>query len=148
MARAARSSRGTITPKRIVWSVTIVVLLAACKAPSPSEQMDSILSWFGTAGMAGQAWVNHTTPEKYTRQTLELSEQTIRQLSDDLLHAPPTGIDTAALDAVLSRSSNRIAQIARLVGARNAPEVVTQLDSLRTDERIVKQFADSIESKQ
>jgi hypothetical protein len=110
--------------------------------------MDSILSWVGTAGMAGQAWVNHTTPDKYTRHTLELSEQTIRQTSDDLLRSPPAGIDTAALDTVLSRTSGRIAQMARLVGSRNAPDLAKQLDSLKMDEKIVKQFADSIESKQ
>jgi hypothetical protein len=110
--------------------------------------MDSIQSWIGTATMAGRAWVNHTTPDKYTRQTLELSEQTLRQISNDLLKSPPPGIDTAALDSTLSRTSGRVAQMARLVQARNAPDMVRELDSLGSDQKLLKQFADSIESRQ
>ena len=110
--------------------------------------MDSIQSWLGTAAMAAHAWVNHTTPDKYTQQTLELSEQTLRQISDDLLHSPLPGIDTAALDSALSRTSGRVAQMARFVEARNAPDLQKELDSLGVDRKIVKQFADSIEARQ
>jgi hypothetical protein len=98
--------------------------------------------------MAGDAWLRHTTPDKYTRQTLELSHETLLQLSDDLLKSPPSGIDTAALDSVLTRSRDRIARMARLVQAKNSPAFLGQLDSLRSDQKIVKQLSDSIESDQ
>jgi len=120
----------------------------ACKPPTPAEQMDSVISWLATAGMAGDAWLRHTTPDKYTRQTLELSHDTLLQISDHLLKSPPPGIDTASLDSVLTRSRGRIAQMARLVEAKNSPAFVSQLDSLRGDQRIVKRFSGSIESKQ
>ena len=120
----------------------------ACKPPTPAEQMDSVISWLATAGMAGDAWLRHTTPDRYTRQTLDLSHDTLLQISDDLLKSPPPGIDTASLDSVLTRSRGRIAQMARLVEAKNSPAFVSQLDSLRDDQRIVKRFSGSIESKQ
>jgi hypothetical protein len=125
-----------------------LIFSTACRPPTPAEQMDSVISWLGTAGMAGDAWLRHTTPDKYTRQTLELSHDTLLQISDDLLKSPPPGVDTASLDSVLTRSRSRIAKMARLVEAKNLPAFLTQLDSLRADQRIVKQFSDSIESKQ
>ncbi len=125
-----------------------LVFSTACKPPTPAEQMDSVISWLATAGMAGDAWLRHTTPDKYTRQTLELSHDTLLQISDDLLKSRPPGTDTASLDSVLTRSRGRIAQMARLVEAKNSPAFLSQLDSLRVDEKLVKQFSDSIKSKQ
>ena len=135
-----------MTPKRLI--VVPLLVAAACKPPTPTEQMDSVISWLGTAGMVGDAWLRHTTPDKYTRQTLELSHDTLLQIADDLLKSPPSSIDTASLDSVLTRSRGRVAQMARLVDAKDAPSFSRQLDSLRADEKIVKEFADRLESKQ
>jgi hypothetical protein len=134
---------------RVKLLLAVLVLFStACRPPTPAEQMDSVVSWLGTAGMAGDAWLRHTTPDKYTRETLELSHDTLLQISDELLKSPPSGIDTASLDSVLTRSRSRIAQMARLVEAKNSPALLSQLDSLRADARIVKQFSDTIHSKQ
>jgi hypothetical protein len=128
----------------------IVPLLfsTACKTPTPAEQMDSAVSWLATAGMAGDAWLRHTTPDKYTRQTLELSHDTLLQISDKLLNSPLSGIDTASLDSVLTRSRGRIAQMARLVEAKNSPAFLSQLDSLRADQRIVSGLSDMVHSRE
>jgi hypothetical protein len=128
-------------------AIPLLVLLA-CKQPTPAEQLDSILSWLATAGMAGDAWLRHTTPDRYTRETLELSHQTIAQISDDLLRSPGPGMDTASLDSLLTRSRGRVAQMARFVEAKNSPAFATELDSLRADEKLVKQLADSADSSQ
>jgi hypothetical protein len=48
----------------------------------------------------------------------------------------------------LTRSRGRVAQMARFVEARNSPAFSRELDSLRADEKIVKQFADSLEHRQ
>src|SRR3954469_21744794 len=113
-------------------AIPLLVLLA-CKQPTPAEQLESILSWLATAGMAGDAWLRHTTPDRYTRETLELSQQTLSQIGDDLLKAPIPGIDTPSLDSVLTRSRSRISQMARLVEAKNSPAFATELDSLKAD---------------
>ena len=128
-------------------AIPLLVLLA-CKQPTPAEQLDSILSWVATAGMAGDAWLRHTTPDRYTRETLELSHQTIAQISDELLKKPGPGMDTASLDSLLTRSRGRVAQMARFVEAKNSPAFATELDSLRADEKLVKRLADSAESSQ
>jgi hypothetical protein len=125
-----------------------LLFLLACKPPTPAEQLDSVLSWLATAGMAGDAWLRHTTPDRYTRETLELSHQTLAQIGDDLLKAPVPGIDSASLDSVLTRSRGRVADMARLVEAKNSPAFATELDSLRADEKIVKQLSDSVQSRQ
>ena len=125
-----------------------LILAAGCKPPTPAEQMDTIMSWIGTARMAGEAWLRHTTPDAYTRQTLELAAKTLAQTSKDLLESPPPNTDTAALDSALTRPRARIAQMARLITAKDAPDFGRQLDSLRADQRVVKQFSNSIESKQ
>jgi hypothetical protein len=110
--------------------------------------MDSALSWLGTAEMAGEAWLRHTTPDRYTRQTLDDSHDTLRHLADDLQKKPPSGIDTALLGMALAQSQDHIARMARLVRQRNAPAFSSQLDSLRAERRAVKQLADDIESSQ
>lgn len=133
-------------PKRFL--VAALVILFACKPPTPAEQLDSALSWVATARMAGEAWLRHTTPDKYTRETLELSQQTLLQLGTNLLESPVPGADSAALDSALTRSRGHIAQMAALVTAKNSPGFRQQLDSLISAETLVKQFADSAESKQ
>lgn len=128
--------------------VISVVVLAACKPPTPAEQMDSIQSWLATAEMVGQAWLRHTTPDKYSRQTLELSHETLLQISSDVLKSPPHSVDSAALDSVLTKSRGDVALMARLIRAKDAPDFASQLDSLRADEKIVKRLSRSIESRQ
>jgi hypothetical protein len=127
--------------------IVALAFVMACKPPAPAEQMDSILSWIGTAGMVGDTWLRHTTPDTYTRQTLERSHKTLEQIAKDLLESPPLGPDSDSLNAVLTRSRRRIARMGALITAKNAPGFARELDSLRAEQRIVKQLSDRIESK-
>jgi hypothetical protein len=128
--------------------VASIALAIACKSPTPAEKMDSILSWIATAGITGEAWLRHTTPDKYSRQTLQLSDQTLLEISTELLKSPPKSIDSATLDSVLTKAREDIAQMGRLIEAKDAPAFGRQLDSLRADEKIIKQLSDSIQSSQ
>lgn len=119
----------------------------ACKAPTPAEQVDSAVSWLGTSVMAGNAWLRHTTPDKYTREILELSDNSLRQIADDLLKSPPRGIDAASLDSALTDSRGRIGRMAGLVQARNSPAFASELAGLRADQAIAKQIADKLDAK-
>ena len=96
--------------------------------------------------MAGNAWLRHTTPDTYTRQTLALSHEKLGQLSDDLLKSPPPERDRASLNAVLARSRRRIARMEALITAKNARDFARELDALRADRRIVKRISDRLES--
>jgi len=127
--------------------VVAIALLGACKSPTPAEQMDSIQSWLATAGMVGEAWLRHATPDKDSRKTLELSRETLFKISNDLLASLPPATDSATLDGILVRSRGRVDMMARLIAARNAPEFAHQLDSLRADEKLVKALSESM-SKQ
>jgi hypothetical protein len=124
--------------------VVAITLLVACKPPTPEEQMDSIKSWLATSEMVAEAWLRHTTPDKYSRQTLELSNRTVLQISTDLLASLPPAVDSAVLDSVLVRSRGHLDQMARLIQAKNSPEFRWQLDSLRADEKIVEQISDGM----
>ena len=110
--------------------------------------MDSILSWIATAGMAGEAWLRHTTLDRYTSQTLQLSNETILQISSGLLKSPPSMLDSASLDSLITASRTHIAQMARLIEAKNSPAFSRQLDSLRAAEKIIKALADSAQQQQ
>ena len=120
-----------------------LLFLIACKQPTTAEKLDSVRSWLETAGMAADAWMHHTTPDRYTRQTLELSHKTLAQLAADLRKSPTPGIDTALLDTVLTRSGARLTEMARLVQTRNSPGLRGQLDSLRAEETIIRRLADA-----
>ena len=128
--------------------VLSLLFALACKPPTASEQMDSVISWIGTAGMAGEAWLRHTTPDKYTSQTLELSNNSLIDINSGLFKSLPAGIDSASLDSALTRSSAHIGLMAKMVEQKNSPDFRTLLDSLYADEKVVKQFADSVEAKE
>jgi hypothetical protein len=123
-------------------------VLAACGAPTPAEQMDSIQSWLATAEMVGHGWLRHTTPDRYSRETLELSHQTLAQISGELLKNPPRSVDSASLDSALTGSLARVGAMSRLIESKDAPGFSHQLDSLQSDERAVKQLASSIKAGQ
>jgi hypothetical protein len=125
-----------------------ILFCLGCKPPTPAEQMDSMLSWLATARMTGEAWLRHTTPDTYSRQTLELSGEKMGEVATDLLKSPPSGVDTATLDTLFTRSRIRVKAMARLIAAKNAPDFGRQLDSLGADEKLVKGVADAIEHKQ
>jgi hypothetical protein len=125
-----------------------VLFCLACKPPTPAEQMDSMLSWLATARMTGEGWLRHTTPDPYSRHTLDLSAKKIGQIASDLMKSPPSGVDTATLDTIFTRSRVRVETMARLIAAKDAPDFGRQLDSLGAEEKLVKQIADSIEHKQ
>jgi hypothetical protein len=131
-----------------LFGLVALALVTSCKSPTPADEMDSILSWVSTAGTAGEAWLRHTTPDKYTRETLELSDQTILEISSELLKSPPPSLDSLVLDTVVTRTRLHIAEMARLVEAKNSPEFARDLDSLRADEKLIKQLSDSIEASQ
>jgi hypothetical protein len=128
--------------------VISVVVAAACKSSTPAEQMDSIQSWLATAEMVGDAWLRHTTPDRYSRQTLELSQETLLQISRDLLKSQPHSVDSAALNGILTSGRRHVAQMAWLIQVKDAPDFARELDSLRANQKVVKQLSDSIESRQ
>ena len=134
-----------MTAKRL--AVLAVLFTAACKSPSATEQMDSVISWIGTAGMTGEAWLKHTTPDKYTSQTLDLSRASLIDITSQIFKALPAGIDSAGLDSALTRSTEHVGLMAKLVEQKNSPDFRSLLDSLYADEKVVKQFADSVEAK-
>lgn len=123
--------------------VLAITLLAACKPPTPEEQMDSIKSWLATSEMVADGWLRHSTPDKYSRQTLELAHETLAQISTGQLPFLPPAVDSAMRDA-LARSRGHIDRMARLIEAKNSPDFRRQLDSLRADEKIVKQISDDM----
>jgi hypothetical protein len=129
-------------------AVLSLLFALACKSPSATEQMDSIISWLGTAGLTGEAWLRHTTPDKYTRQTLELTHDSLIGISAGLFNTLPAGIDSASVDSALTRSTEHIGLMAKLVEQKNSPDFRALLDSLHSDEKAVKQLADSIEAKE
>jgi hypothetical protein len=75
--------------KRLV--VISIALVAACKSPTPSEQMDSVQSWLGTADMVGDAWLRHIySLYEVPWQDMDLSDPNrpkLRSASRDLRHA-------------------------------------------------------------
>ena len=109
--------------------------------------MDSVISWIGTAGLTGEAWLRHTTPDKFTAQTLEESHNSLLDISSGLFKSLPAGIDSAGLDSALTRSKEHIGLMAKLVEQKNSPDFRSMLDSLLADEKVVKQLADSVEAK-
>lgn len=119
----------------------------ACKAPSASEQMDSAVSWLGTAGMAAEAWLRHGSPDKYTKQTLELSHDSLLDIGSALFKSLPAGIDSATVNSALTRSSAHIALMAQLVEQKDAPQFRSLLDSLYADERAVRRLADNVDAR-
>jgi hypothetical protein len=125
-----------------------VVIVAACKSPTPAEQMDSIQSWLATAVMVGEGWLRHSTPDKYSHQTLELSHETLLQISSDLLKSPPHSVDSATLDSILTGARGQVAQMARLIEAKDAPDFGRQLDSLRASQQAIKQLSANIDIRQ
>ncbi len=96
--------------------------------------------------MVAQAWLNQSTFDRYTRQTLELSASMLAQQSDQLSKSAP--FHSPALDSAVTSIRHSLTEMALLVAAKDAPEVRVQLDSLRAAKRTVLAVADSLEKQQ
>jgi hypothetical protein len=128
--------------------VLTLLLALACKSPTPAEQMDTIVSWVSTARMAGDAWLRHTTPDKYTSQTLQQSDQMLLQTGSGLLESLPRSIDSAAFDRALTSTRFQIAEMSRFVDAKDASKFREPYDSLLVYLKVMKDFSDKAESSQ
>lgn len=131
---------------RLKRLVVPLLLAIGCKPPTPAEQLDSIVSWVSTAKMAGDAWLRRTTPDKYTRQTLELSDQMLLETGSQLLKSAPATLDTAAFDRALTSTRFNIAEMARFVEEKDAGRFRQPWDSLRIYLKTMKDFSDSAAS--
>jgi hypothetical protein len=105
-----------------------------------------MISWIGTADMASQAWLNHTTFDRYTRETLELSAQMLDEQAKQL--GQIASRDSAGLDPAIARAGHSMTMIAGLIAAHDAPDVQVQLDSLRAAKKVVLALSDALEKKQ
>ena len=122
--------------------IVIVVLFGCSKPPSEKEVVDSMISWIGTGDVAAQAWLNHTTFDKYTRETLELASKMLDDQSEQLKEAAPS--HSPAIDSAAASAKRAMTSIANLVAANDAPDVPAQLDSLRAAKKIVLSSSDSL----
>jgi hypothetical protein len=110
--------------------------------------MDAVVSWVSTARMTGDAWLRQTTPDKYTRQNLELADQMLLETGTSLLKSPPPQFDTAAFDSALTHTRTNIAEMARLVEQKESDRFRVPWDSLRVYLAVMKKFSDKVESSQ
>lgn len=132
---------------RIAGACAAAALVGGCaKTSAEKEVVGEMVSWIGTADMASQAWLNHTTFDRYTRETLALSAQMLDRQSEQLKRSAPN--HSAALDSALTDIEHSITTIAALIAARDAPSVEAQLDSLRAGKKIVLAVSDSLENRQ
>lgn len=132
-----------MTPGRAGRILALIVLLAGCsKPPSEKDILGSIISWIGTGDIAAQAWLNHTTFDRYTRETLELSSKKLDDQAEQLKDVAPA--HSASLDSAVSSARHSMTDIAHLVAANDAPDIAAKLDSLRAASRVVLAIADSI----
>lgn len=123
------------------------LLATACsKPPSEKDVVNSMISWIGTGDMAAQAWLNHTTFDRYTRETLELSSKMLDEQSDQLKSVAPA--HPASVDSAVTDAKRAMSEIADLVAANDAPDVAPKLDSLRAAKKVVLAVGDSLEKQQ
>ncbi|MFL5502323.1 MAG: hypothetical protein ACJ79Q_13925 [Gemmatimonadaceae bacterium] len=126
--------------------VLTVLLAIACKPPTPTEQMDTIISWVSTARMVGDAWLRHTTPDKYTSQTLQQADQMLLQTGSELLKSLPPAIDSAAFDRALTSTRFNISEMSRFVEAKDASRFRQPWDSVLIYMKVMKDYSDKVES--
>ena len=136
-----------MTLRRAPVVVAISLLFVGCtKPPSEKEVVDSMISWIGTGDMAAQAWLNHTTFDRYTRETLELSTKMLGEQTDQLKKVAP--FHSAGIDSAVTSAERTMTNIAGLIAANDAPDVRPQLDSLRAAKKIVLAAGDSLGKQQ
>lgn len=136
-----------MTVRRAPVIAAILLLLVGCaKPPSEKAVVDSMISWIGTGDMAAQAWLNHTTFDRYTRETLELSTKMLDEQTDQLKKVAPG--HSAGVDSAVTGAKRAMTNIAGLVAANDAPDVRTQLDSLRAAKKVVLAAGDSLDKQQ
>lgn len=132
-----------MTARRTRVVIGIFLVCAGCsKPPSEKDVVHSMISWMGTGDMAAQAWLNHTTFDRFTRQTLELSSRMLDGQARQLAQAAPA--HSAALDSAVTNARRAMADIARLVAANDAPDVLPNLDSLRAAKKVLLAAGDSL----
>jgi hypothetical protein len=132
---------------RATTFILLGVLVFACsKTPSEKDLVDAMISWIGTGDVASQAWLNHTTFDHYTEQTLELSAQKLGEQTSQLKTSAPS--HPVALDSAVTNAGHAMTMIAKLIAANDAPDVQPQLDSLRAAKKIVLAISDSLAKEQ
>lgn len=132
-------ARGTLL------AIGVTFAMACSKPPSEKDTISSMVSWIATGDMASQAWLNHTTFDRYTRETLELSARVLGDQSDQLKKSAPG--HSATLDSAVTNARHSMTIIAGLIAAHDAPAVEVNLDSLRAAKKIVVAISGSLDKQ-
>lgn len=135
-----------IAARRAAAAALLLFFAGCSKPPSEKDVVDSMVSWIGTGDMAAQSWLNHTTFDRYTRETLELSSKMLDEQSRQLRDIAPS--HSPALDSAVTNARNAMSGIAGLIAANDAPDVPARLDSLRAAKKVVLAASDSLEKQQ
>lgn len=123
----------------------MLLLASACsRKPDPAETLKSVSSWLATASMAGDAWVVHSTPNPFTRNTLRRARLTVADEQEILFTKAVPPVDTASLRVSLDRAKNTLARMEQLIDAKDAMQFPPALALLKADAERVKKMSDSI----
>jgi len=129
---------------RIGWAAILLSAPACSKPPDPAETLKSVSSWLATASMAGDAWVVHSTPNPFTRNTLRRARLSVSDEQKILFTEAVPPVDTAALRASLDRAKNTLATMETLIDSKEVLQFPAALALLKSDAQRVKQMSDSI----
>lgn len=135
----------SLSARLAILTICGATLAGCAKKPSEKEVVDSIVSWTGTGDLAAQAWLDHSTFDRYTRRTLERSAEEIAEQSGQLGRSAP--FREPALDSAITSIRRSLLRMAALIAANDAPGVRAQLDTLRSEKRFVLRVAGTLDQR-
>jgi hypothetical protein len=117
------------------------------KKPDPADTLSSVSSELATASFAAHDWVNHRTPNPFTRNTLRDARMSIGDQQNILFTEAIPPVDTSALRALLDHAKDMLATMETLIAKQDVRSFPAALVFFDQDAKKVKDMSDSLENR-
>lgn len=130
---------------RLFSLLFLLKLLTACSSQSSTnelaKELQTVKSWAATAEMVGDAWIRGNVPKAYAKQTLEKTQEELKNETDTL---SKLSIESSQRDTVLEqlkRLENTVGQMSKAVEQKDQKLIAQQIQQLSLEEQMIDKLA-------
>lgn len=123
----------------------LVKLLSACSSQSSSDELakelQTVKSWAATAHLVGDSWTQGNVPEAYAKQTLEKTQEELKNETDTLSKLSIESSQRDTLLDQLKRLENTVGQMSKAVAQKDQKAIAQQIQQLSLEEQMLDKLA-------
>jgi Asp-tRNA(Asn)/Glu-tRNA(Gln) amidotransferase C subunit len=109
-----------------------------------AKELQTVKSWTATAHRVGDAWTRGDVPTPYVKETLEKTQQELKNETDTLSKLSIEPSQRATVLEQLKRFEDTVGQMSKVVEQKNPQAMTQQIQQLSIQEQTLDKLAKTV----